>query len=505
MPKGKPTSPPVKRTAADAVREREVLAAILHEPSAHLPPNLERLLQFAPEGLDSPELGAIAVAIRTARTNDKLPTLVEIGKHLPPDLTAALMELDSKADNALPLALAEIEAGELLEGIRSRRIAVTLGEAWQAVKADPANAATIAEHTREVLAQLDGEAVTGIAEAVPIGELRRQEAGDPAELIRCRYLCRTSALLLCGPTGTGKSSLLLQILLSFGIGREVFGLRPSRPLTSLLIQAENDDGDIAEMRDGILRGLALTEAERAQAIAAVRVYREDSHTGLEFCRVVVRPLLKKQKQDILAIDPALAYIGGQSKEQGDVTPFLRNGLNPLLREFYCGLIMAHHTNKPPTGHQRPNWQAGDFAYLGAGSAEWANWPRAILALRSVGSHDVFELVAPKRGGRIGWKDADGNTVYQKFLAHSKEPGVICWQEVSADDVPAKGRPKSYDVADMLALLPPEGLAAGEWQKLAKSEYGISEASFHRERRALQKAERIIRSKVSGKWQSILKA
>lgn len=352
-------------------------------------------------------------------------------------------------------------------------------------------------------AQLDGEAAAQL-QALPIGDLLPQDPGDAAELIRCRYLCRTGALLLCGPTGIGKSSLLLQSLLSFAIGREVFGLRPSRPLTALLIQAENDDGDIAEMRDGILRGLDLTEAERARAVAAVRVYREDTHTGLDFCRSVVRPLLQRHRPDLLAIDPALAYIGGQSKEQGDVTPFLRNGLNPLLREFDCGLIMAHHTNKPPTGHQRPNWQAGDFAYLGSGSSEWANWPRAILALRSIGSHDVFELMAPKRGGRLGWKDADGNPAYQKFLAHSKEPGVICWQEVSAYAIETGGRPKSYDPAEILALLPPGGLSTAKWVKLAKSECGISEATLHRERREFLKAGRILKSKVNGKWQPIKK-
>lgn len=484
------------------MRERVIVASILQDPAAELPATLARVLDFAPEGFDAPELGAIAAALRTARSNGKPADLPGVGKHLSAENAGALSQLANESGSALPLALADIEAGTLLEKMLARRIAATLGEAYETAKADPARAGTIAEHCREALAQLAGEAVPGIGEAVPIGELQRQETGDRAELLRCRYLCRTCALLLCGPTGIGKSSLLLQMLLSFGLGRETFGLRPSRPLTSLLIQAENDSGDLAEMRDGVLRGLDLTEAERAQAIAAVRVYREDTHTGLEFCRAVVRPLLQRHRPDLLAIDPALAYIGGQSKEQGDVTPFLRNGLNPLLREFDCGGIVSHHTNKPPSGREKSNWQAGDFAYLGAGSAEWANWPRAILALRSVGSHDVFELVAPKRGRRIGWKDTDGNTVYQKFLAHSKEPGVICWQEVKADDVPAKGRPKSYDVAEMLALLPPGGLAAGEWQKLAKSECGISEASFHRERRALEKAGRIIRSKLSGKWQPL---
>jgi hypothetical protein len=485
--------------AAHALRERVVLASALQEPGAELPPNVARALDF-PEAFTSPELGRIARAFRMARSNGEPCSLLTIGKHLDSEGIAHLMQLANESGSALPLDLAEIEAAQLVEVFRGCRIVATLGEGYQAAKADPSHAAAIGEHIRGALAKLDDEAAQPVSEAVPIGDLQRQEAGDQGELILSRFLCRLCALLLCGPTGIGKSSLLIQLLLLFALGRPAFGLRPSRPLKSLLIQAENDDGDIAEMRDGILRGLHLTEAERVQAIAAVRVYREDTHTGPDFCRSVVRPLLKKHKPDLLAIDPALAYIGGQSKEQGDVTPFLRNGLNPLLREFDCGLIMAHHTNKPPTGREKSNWQAGDFAYLGAGSAEWANWPRAILALRSVGSHDVFELLAPKRGGRIGWKDADGNPAYQKFLAHSKEAGVICWTEATPEEVPVKGRPRSYDVAEMLALLPPEGLPAGEWQKLSKSDWGISEASFHRERRALEKAGRVIRSKLSGKWQ-----
>lgn len=342
-----------------------------------------------------------------------------------------------------------------------------------------------------------------LTDARLLSEFERQRDGDPAELIGSRYLCRTCALLLCGPTGIGKSSLLLQSLLSFGLGREIFGLKPPRPLTSLLIQAENDEGDIAEMRDGILRGLDLTEAERAQAMAAVRVYREDSHTGLDFCRAVARPLLHKHKPDLLAVDPMLAYIGGQAKEQGDVTPFLRNGLNPLLREFNSGLFGVHHTNKPPSGREKPNWQAGDFAYLGAGSAEWANWPRAVLALRSIGSHSVFELHAAKRGKRLDWHDEDGLPTFKRYIAHSTEPGTICWREAEPEEI-ITGRPKSYDMGELLALLPPGGLATSEWQKLCKSECGVSESTFHRERRTLERAGRIIRSKISGKWQPVLK-
>jgi hypothetical protein len=340
--------------------------------------------------------------------------------------------------------------------------------------------------------------------AQPLAELVRHNGSDPGELLKHRFLCRGAGLLLCGPTGIGKSSLALQLSLCWALARECFGIAPARPLKSLLIQAENDDGDLAEMRDGVLAGLTLTAAEAKQACGAVVVAREDQRIGFAFFLETLRPLLTEHCPDLCWIDPALAYLGGEANAQRDVGGFLRNGLNPLLHEFDCGAVVVHHTNKPASGREKPTWQAGDFAYLGAGSAEWANWARAVLALRSIGSHEVFELHAGKRGGRLGWHQADGNKLYTRYLAHAAEPGVICWREVGADDVPQGGRPRDYEAAELLDLLPPEGLTSSAWQKLAKEENGVSESTFFRQRKVLEKAGRILRSKISGNWQPILK-
>jgi hypothetical protein len=186
---------------------------------------------------------------------------------------------------------------------------------------------------------------------------------------------------------------------------------------------------------------------------------------------------------------------------------LRNGLNPLLREFNCGAVVVHHTNKPPSGRERPTWAGGDFAYLGAGSAEWANTARAVLALRSIGSHDFLELHAAKRGARLSWQDGQGQKSFVKCLAHTKEPGVVCWREVGPDEIESTGgRPKgkSYDPEELLDLLPPEGLETGEWVKRAKTECGVSEATLHRERREFARAGRIAKSSTNGKWQPVIK-
>ncbi len=159
--------------------------------------------------------------------------------------------------------------------------------------------------------------------------------------------------------------------------------------------------------------------------------------------------------DLVIIDPAFAYLGGDSNSQKDVSHFMRELLNPLMQRHRVGLILAHHTNKPLRGKEKDNWEAGDFAYLGAGSAEWINPARAALALRSIGSDTVFELRAPKRGKRLRWLDGDGAFTVTRFIAHHREVGVICWREAEpaeveellSDDGP--GRRRKLDPIEVL--------------------------------------------------------
>src|SRR5438876_10837748 len=125
-------------------------------------------------------------------------------------------------------------------------------------------------------------------------------------------------MLLVGPTGVGKSALAMQAMILWGLGREAFGIKPAKPLKSLLVQAENDDGDLAEMRDGVMRGLGLSEDDRARAGEMVLVVREDQRTGFAFIEGVLRPLLAEHKPDLLWIDPALSYLGGEASSQKDV-------------------------------------------------------------------------------------------------------------------------------------------------------------------------------------------
>ena len=288
--------------------------------------------------------------------------------------------------------------------------------------------------------------------AKTLNELQRPLKNDGQELLRNRFLCKGGGLLLVGPTGIGKSSLSMQMMVSWALGRPLFGIEPARPITSLLIQAENDEGDLAEMRDGVFSGLNLGDADRELACSRIFVVQENSRTSDEFFKETVRPMLQEIKPDLLWIDPALAYLGGENNSQQAVGAFLRNQLNPLLTEFNCAAVVIHHTNKPYNGPDKRG--PVDFAYLGGGSAEWANWSRAILTMQKTEAATVFELRAPKRGGRLGWKEADGSTVaYNRFIAHCKEPGTICWIDVEPDLVEGLGKGNGKSENDVLKHVP----------------------------------------------------
>jgi hypothetical protein len=310
--------------------------------------------------------------------------------------------------------------------------------------------------------------------AVPLGEITRDVMRDPSELLRHRFLCRGGAAMLIGPTGIGKSSFIMQAAILWSLGKSFFGVEPARPLTSLIVQAENDDGDLAEMRDGIFAGLNLSDEEKQLANDRVFIYCENSKTGEGLVSEVLRPLLREHQPDLLWLDHLFAYSGCNVSDQERISLFLRGLLNPLISDFQCGLFIGHHTNKPHSGDEKPERSVNDSAYLGAGSAELANWPRAVLSIRALKVQGVFELVVGKRGGRLRWTDASDQPTCRKTIAHSQD-GIIYWREASSNEGAAttKKKPTKYDVQQL--LVPRQELTKEALISKANNLMGINKA------------------------------
>jgi hypothetical protein len=316
----------------------------------------------------------------------------------------------------------------------------------------------IVDHYRSV--QLNAESAIQAAESLRgrsmwdlVGSTDAEN--DPKELLKHRYLCREGGLLLVGGTGLGKSTFAMQCAIRWSLGQPAFGIEPKGVLKSLIIQAENDDGDMVEMFMGIADGLGLDENLQRTAGEKIIVVRENVRTGPAFFSGTVAPMLQEHKPDILWVDPALAFLGGEANAQKDVGNFLRNQLNPLLKQYQCGAVVLHHTPKPLRTNNGSVWTEADFAYAGAGSAEWCNWARAVLVIRGTEDPSFFEIKATKRGGRIGWKGDNGKTITKRHIAHSLIRGQLFWREPGTDEVPTGKSDESAEIL-IMDLVPAEG-------------------------------------------------
>jgi hypothetical protein len=299
-----------------------------------------------------------------------------------------------------------------------------------------------------------------LAPLIPLMDICPDGPDASKTVLGHRFLCIGGSMLYVGPSGIGKSSGSVQQDVLWSLGRRAFGIPPARPLRILTIQAENDDGDLYEMREGVCRGLKLTPEDRAAVRERVFYDMECTRSGTEFLGYV-DGRLGQGSFDLLRIDPLLAYLGADVNSATDTAAFLRNGLNPLLTKHGVACVLNHHTPKV-TNRDTSNWRGSDWMYSGAGSADISNWARAILVIEPTHADHVFRFIAAKRGGRIGWADEEGKKQTTRHYCHASDG--ISWRAATDDDMeaveeatPASKKAKSAKTPDdLLELIPVHG-------------------------------------------------
>lgn len=247
--------------------------------------------------------------------------------------------------------------------------------------------------------------------------------------VTTRFLCQSGSGWLIGPSGHGKSSLAFQMACCWAAGIAFCGIAPTRPLRILLIQSENDEGDLAEIAQGVMKGLGIDPFQAAELFELVQANLDtvsiNTVIGREFCRVLRREVTRF-RADIVIVDPLLSYAGVDVSKQDQCTQFLRAWLQPVLCETGAAMIGVHHTGKPAKDPRHAPKTAMDFAYAGIGSSELVNWARMIMTLMPAES-DVYTLSMAKRGKRSGATHPDGTPTTTIWLKHARES--ICWEQL----------------------------------------------------------------------------
>jgi RecA-family ATPase len=271
-----------------------------------------------------------------------------------------------------------------------------------------------------------------VPEEISIEQLENYNTdNDPTTVLGNRWLCEGGSLCVIGQSGIGKSSFLMQMAIMLAIGRPFFGVEVKRPYKCVVMNAENDTGDLSEAFKGIVSSMSLTDPERSLLRKNIKFYRETVKVGLDFVKQA-RRLIVHNKADFFFADPLLAFAGGDISNQAYSSQFLRNWIQPVLMETKVVWVFLHHTGKPKKAEESSNMTISDLAYSGLGSSELVNWSREVAVLRRTDKFKpYFELVLTKRGKRAGITDKDGKPTERLNIRHAE--GRILW-EVNDDNV-----------------------------------------------------------------------
>lgn len=339
---------------------------------------------------------------------------------------------------------------------------------------------------------------------------------DPADtLLGDRFLCKEGSLLFAASTGSGKSVASNQMVCAWACGKEALGIKPARPLKILVVQAEDDPGDLQEMSMSVIAALELTQEEMQTVHSNTTYLRECSLSGDEFI-AWLNVQVYHTRPDLIVINPLLSYIGGKGVlDAATVTKFLRNGLNSILLRYRCACLVVHHTPKQNSSDRNTSkWRATDWIYAAAGVAEIANWCRAGIIIEATFDPYVFRFIAAKRGRRIGWTNDFEDSVQTRFFRQSKDELVIgersikrlFWEDATDDDIERaqtadedakkSGRPQSVPDTALLKALKEatvrgEGLTQDQWvDVLADAGIAITQSGLSKRCKKLRAAGKV---------------
>ena len=281
------------------------------------------------------------------------------------------------------------------------------------------------------------------------------EVNDPYCLFKAQWLRKGGCGLIISSAGVGKSSFTMQAAVHWGKGEAMLGICPTRPLKSLVVQAEDDDYDICLFRRGTRIGLAtelnwdsstIKDAESNVLVVTISgVTNNDFFDALEGA-------LQETQPDLVIINPLHAFFDGNLNESHACSEFLRKGLDPIIkdRKTMCGALIVHHTGKPKE-------TSGNFAaaYMGNGSAELTNYPRSILTIRPHNNiPGVFDLIGAKHGDRLNWEDSRGRHTRSKVICYAdKLPRyadkgrVVYWVEPTPAELRSFSSPQNGTSGD----------------------------------------------------------
>ena len=263
---------------------------------------------------------------------------------------------------------------------------------------------------------------------------------NPRVILKNGYLRKGQGLMIVSTSGAGKSVMSIQLALFWAMGKPIWGMIPNRPLKVGIIQSEDDAEELAFFRRNMIGGLKAgygwTDEELKAAMGRVVFEQLIGVTGERFVERL-KEIQRKQNYDVVIVNPLFSFFGGDLSNNQDDSHFFRDGIDPIIKNpaYGCAIVFVHHAKKPPGSGERKGWGTDAFAqYIGAGGTDVAGWTRAQLVLMPIDEHyGWYYLIAAKRGGKLGWKDANGKSTNELVIAYGENH--VYWRTPEIEEIP----------------------------------------------------------------------
>lgn len=150
--------------------------------------------------------------------------------------------------------------------------------------------------------------------------------------------------VLGGPPKEGKSRLVLSSLLDTLDARPFLGQFPSTILGSLIYNAEGGHQGI-RARKAMYENLSVGKLVGVSVQDEIKPIATDKGVDMHVCAEMVQTIGQAQA-DLVVLDPLVRFHACDENDNAQMTQLLA-GVRWIAEQAQCGVLVVHHTSKPP--------------------------------------------------------------------------------------------------------------------------------------------------------------
>ena len=271
-----------------------------------------------------------------------------------------------------------------------------------------------------------------------VDELETQT--NSVNFVNKRFVASQKSVLVAADSGAGKTTLILQLLIAWALGKEVLGFQPHSKIRSLYIGNEDDPLIIQSLFKASKKMAGLTDEELKTAADNITI--PETYSWDIFA--LAEQLLSSAPYHLVVINPMSNFIVEDLNSSKAPQEFYSR-LDHLQRKYNVATMVVCHNNK-----------AGEIA----GNKGFENkFRHAITITRVAEGADVFRLKVKKGYFAAGF--------HHKFIKYNDVcPEHFYWLPVDEKNVPCKDVMSENTKKILMAIPfgPVENISVKEIQK-----------------------------------------